>query len=78
MRPWGTFAYRVLASIFCNASATFQDAVLNIFVVLIHESMEAYMDEFTSHGEDFDKALDNLEKVLIVCKEMNLCLSSEK
>ena len=36
------------------------------------------MDEFTSHGEDFSKALNNLDKVLTRCKEVNLCLSSEK
>ena len=36
------------------------------------------MDGFTSHGGDFDEALENLEKVLIGCKEVNMCLNSEK
>ena len=36
------------------------------------------MDDFTSHGEDFAKALNNLDKVLTRCKEVNLHLSSEK
>ena len=36
------------------------------------------MDDFTSHGKYFLEALNNLEKVLTWCKEINLCLSSEK
>ena len=60
--PWGTFAYRVLPFGLCNAPTTFQCVVLNIFADLIHETMEAFMDDFTSHGEDFVEALNNLEK----------------
>ena len=45
---------------------------------LIHDTMEVFMDDFTSHGENFSKALNNLDKVLTRCKEVNLCLSSEK
>jgi hypothetical protein len=36
------------------------------------------MDEFMVYGDDFQQALDNLEKVLIWCKETNLSLSHEK
>jgi hypothetical protein len=35
------------------------------------------MDDFTVYGDDFQQALDNLEKVLIRCKESNLSLSHE-
>ena len=76
--PWGTFSYRVLPFILCSAPTTFQHVVLGIFVDLIHETMEAFMDDFTSHGGDFDEALNNLEKVLTRYKEFNLCLSNEK
>lgn len=36
------------------------------------------MDDFTVYRHDFSKALANLEKVLIGCKEANLALSSDK
>eukprot|EP00253_Pinus_taeda_P014788 PITA_14788 len=76
--PWGTFAYRVLPFGLCNAPATFQRAVLGIFSDLIHDCVEVYMDDFTVYGDSFEEALENLEKVLIRCKETNLSLSHEK
>ena len=36
------------------------------------------MDDFTVYGNTYQEALDNLEKVLIRCQEMNLSLSHEK
>jgi hypothetical protein len=36
------------------------------------------MDDFTVYGNTYHEALDNLEKVLIRCQEMNLSLSHEK
>eukprot|EP00253_Pinus_taeda_P013839 PITA_13839 len=36
------------------------------------------MDDFTVYGDSFEEALENLEKVLIKCKETNLSLSHEK
>jgi len=62
----------------CNAPATFQRAVLAIFVDLIHECVEVYMDNFTVYGNTFDDCLKNLEKVLQRCNETNLSLSNEK
>ena len=36
------------------------------------------MDDYTIYGDSFNEALENLEKVLIRCKETNLSLSHEK
>ena len=36
------------------------------------------MDDFTVYDDSFEEALENLEKVLIRCKETNLSLSHEK
>jgi hypothetical protein len=36
------------------------------------------MDDFTVYGNDFQQALENLEKLLIRCRETNLSLSHEK
>ena len=76
--PWGTFAYRVLPFGLCNAPATFQRAVLEIFSDLVNDSVEIYMDDFTPYGNSFEEALDNLEKVLKRCKQTHLSLSTEK
>ena len=63
--PWGTYAYKVLPFDLCNALATFQRVVLAIFVDLVHECVEVYMDDFFIYGNKFDESLQNLEKVLI-------------
>jgi hypothetical protein len=76
--PWGTFSYRVLPFGLYNAPTTFQWVVLSIFLDLIHDCVEVYMDDFTVYGNTFEESLDNLEKVLKICKEVNLSLSNEK
>ena len=76
--PWGTYAYQVLPFGLCNALATFQRVVLGIFSDLIHDCVEAYMDDFIVYRNTFEEALENLEKVFKRCKEANLSLSHEK
>ena len=36
------------------------------------------MDDFTIYGNNYEEALDNLEKILIRCQETNLALTNEK
>ena len=36
------------------------------------------MDDFITYGNNFQEALDNLEKFLIQCQETNLAFSHEK
>jgi hypothetical protein len=76
--PRGTYSYRVLPFGLCNAPTTFQRDFLAVFFGLKNDCVEVYMDEFTVHGNDFQEALTNLEKVLNRCKETNLSLSNEK
>jgi hypothetical protein len=73
--PWGTYAYRVLPFGLCNAPATFQRAVLGIFSDLTNDCVEIYMDDFIVYRDNFQEAVENLEKVLIRCQETNLSLS---
>lgn len=75
---WGTFSYRVLPFGQSNALSTFQKAVLSIFVVLIHDFIEIYMDDFNPYGCDFQEDLSNMCKVLKKCIEINISLSPEK
>ena len=76
--PWGIYSYKVLPFGLCNAPATFQRPVLAIFVDLIHECVEVYMDGFSVYVNTFDDSLKNLEKILKRCIETNLSLSNEK
>ena len=52
--------------------------MLSIFVDLVNDCVEVYMDDFTVHGDTFEVARDNLEKVLNRCIDTNLSLSHEK
>ena len=49
-----------------------------IFSDFIEEIMEVFMDDFSVHGTSFDNCLENLEKVLKRCGEVDLVLNWEK
>ena len=51
---------------------------MGIFSGLVDDSVEIYMDDFTPYGDEFDPALQTLEKVLQCCIATRLCLSHEK
>jgi hypothetical protein len=52
--------------------------VIGIFSNMVNDCMEMFMDDFTSYGIDFDEALTNLEKVLKICIQSHIYLSTEK
>ena len=62
--PFGTYAYRRMPFDLCNAPATFQRCMLNIFNDLAELIMEVYMDDITVYGGSFEECLINLETVL--------------
>ncbi|GJS68915.1 ribonuclease H-like domain-containing protein [Tanacetum coccineum] len=76
--PIGTYAYRRMPFELCNAPATFQRCMLEIFHDLIEESVEVFMDDFFVFGNSFDKCLNNLDKMLQHCKDAHLVLNWEK
>ena len=51
--------------------------MIGIFLELVNDSMEIFMDDFT-HGKIFEEALENLKKVLTRCEQTQLSLSTEK
>ena len=75
---YGTFAFKIISFGLCNAPTTFQRCTTSIFVDLIENIMEVFMDEFSVYGSSFDNCLNNLEVVLQRCKEKNLVLNWEK
>ncbi|GJR17434.1 putative ribonuclease H-like domain-containing protein [Tanacetum coccineum] len=62
----------------CNAPATFQRCMTEIFHELIEDSMEVFMDDFFIFGNSFDHCLKYLEKMLKRYEETNLVLNWEK
>jgi hypothetical protein len=75
---YGTFAYRRMPFGLCNAPATFQRCMTDVFSDFIEEIMEVFMDDFSVHGTCFESCLKILEKVLERCGEIDLVLSWEK
>jgi hypothetical protein len=76
--PFGTFAYHHMPFGLCNAPATFQRCMINIFFDMVEQFMEIFMDDFSVFGSSFQKCLDRLTLVLVRCKEKNLVLNWEK
>ncbi|GKD00674.1 reverse transcriptase domain-containing protein [Tanacetum coccineum] len=76
--PFGTYAYRRMPFVLCNAPATFQRCMLAIFHDMIEEFIEVFMDDFSVFGNSYDNCLNNLGKMLQRCKDANLVLNWEK
>ena len=62
----------------CNSPATFQRCMMAIFVDLVEDVMEIFMDDFSIFGSSFDQCLINLGMVLKRCEEKQLVLNWEK
>ena len=65
--PYGTFAFKRMPFGSCNASATFPRCMMSMFLDLVEEAMEIFMDDFSVYGSSFEKCLGNLETVLQRC-----------
>ena len=62
----------------CNAPATFQTCMMSMFLVLVEEVMEIFMDDFTVYGSNFEHCLQNLGIVLQRWQDKNFALNWEK
>ena len=49
--------------------------MMSIFLDLIDEVMEIFVDDFSVYGSSFESCLENLEVVLQRCKDKNLALN---
>ena len=52
--------------------------MISMFLDLVEEAMEIFMDDFSLYGSNFEKCLENLETVLQRCQDKNLALNWEK
>ena len=62
----------------CNAPATFQHCMLNIFSDMVERFPKIFMDDFFIFDDSFDQFLHHLTLVLQRCIEKNLVLNWEK
>jgi hypothetical protein len=62
--PYGTYAYLRMSFGLCNAPISFQRCMMSIFLDMIEEIMEVFMEDFSFYGKTFDHCLENLDKVL--------------
>jgi hypothetical protein len=76
--PFGMFAYRRMPFGLCNAPATFQRCMINIFSDMVERYLEVFMDDFSVFGCSFKECLHHMNLVLIRCTEKNLILNWEK
>nr|GEZ17792.1 reverse transcriptase domain-containing protein [Tanacetum cinerariifolium] len=73
-----TFAYKRMPFGLCNAPGTFQRCMMAIFLDMIEQTMEVFMDDFSVFGNSFSTCLTNLVKMLKRCEDTKLALSWEK
>lgn len=76
--PYGTFSYRRMSFGLCNAPANFQRCMMFIFTDFLDKIMEVFMDDFSVCISNFKNCLDNLERILERCVQVNLILNWEK
>ncbi|XP_070042917.1 uncharacterized protein [Nicotiana tomentosiformis] len=62
----------------CNTPATFQWCMMDIFMDIVEDYLEVFVDDFPVVGDSFDDCFANLDKVLARCEETNLELNWEK
>ena len=76
--PYGTYAFRRMSFSLCNAPTTFQSCTMAIFIDLVEDIMEVFMDYFSVFETSFSHCLHNLNIVLERCQDKNLVLNWEK
>jgi hypothetical protein len=72
------FAYRRMPFGLSNAPASFQCCMMVVFSEFIEEIVEVFMDDFSVYGKTFVDCLENLDKVLTRCAEVDLVLNWEE
>ena len=75
---YGTFAFRRMPFGLCNAPTTFKRCMMSMFLDLVEEAMEIFLDYFSVYGSNFDKYFKILKTVLQRCQDKNLALNWEK
>ncbi|XP_055824793.1 uncharacterized protein LOC129893304 [Solanum dulcamara] len=69
------FAFKRMPFALYNAPAIFQRYMMSIFLDMVEDTIEVFMNVFSVVGDTFDDCLLNLSRVLQICEEANLVLN---
>ncbi|XP_075107036.1 uncharacterized protein LOC142180018 [Nicotiana tabacum] len=75
--PYGTYAFKRMPFRLCNAPATFQMCMMAIFIDMVEQFVEVFMDNISVFDPSFDECLTYLAKVLARYEETNLGINLE-
>lgn len=53
--PYGTFPFRRMSFGLCNAPTTFQRCMMTIFMDMIEQYLEVFIDDFSIFGDSFEE-----------------------
>ncbi|KAL0336560.1 UNVERIFIED_CONTAM: hypothetical protein Sradi_4867900 [Sesamum radiatum] len=80
--PFGTFAYRRMPFDLCNAPATFQRCMVNIFSDYVEQFIEVFMDDFTVYALKYllskNDAKPRLIRWILLLQEFDLTIKDKK
>ncbi|MCO5594534.1 hypothetical protein L7F22_048566 [Adiantum nelumboides] len=74
---WGAFMYLVMPFGLCNAPATFQRCMMEIFNEFLHKFLAIFVDDFTIYSTE-ELHILFLEMVFQRCREKRICLNPFK
>ncbi|MCO5587501.1 hypothetical protein L7F22_041450 [Adiantum nelumboides] len=74
---WGAFMYLVMPFGLCNAPATFQHCMMEIFSEFLHRFLAIFVDDFTIYSTE-ELHILFLEMVFQRCREKRICLNPFK
>ena len=75
--PWGTFIYLVMPFGLCNAPAAFQRAMTRAFSDLLHRTMAAFIDDFSTQTTSIQH-LAAVRESFERCRQARIALNPEK
>lgn len=76
--PWGTYCYKVMSFGLKNAGATYQHAMVTLFLDMIHEEIEVYVDDMIGKSRTEEDHLVNLRKLFVRLRKFKLRLNPAK
>jgi len=75
---YGQYEYLVVPFGLCNAPATFQGMVQQIFMTAIDDYLEIFIDDLLVHSSSHEKHLDHLTQTFELCRKHQLYLKPSK
>jgi len=76
--PWGTFHYKVMPFGLKNAGATYQRAMIALFHDMMHQEIEAYVDDMIAKTRPGENHVKTLKKLFDRFREFKLRLNPAK